>query len=115
MYKRDQIKQRGHQRKYHHADKARAYLIHRRHQLKRLYGLTFEAYDALRESHNFACAVCGREEWECPHGKLHVDHDHKTGMIRGLLCSQCNTILGLASENPTVLHGLIKYLDRRII
>jgi hypothetical protein len=42
---------------------------------------------------------------------LHVDHDHKTGKVRGLLCNTCNTSLGLLSEDKNRITGLITYLE----
>ena len=71
----------------------------RRDQLKCLYGLTVEDYDAFVQAQNGLCAICGLP----PRGKmkrLSVDHDHKTGTVRGLLCITCNRTLGyLDNEN----------------
>lgn len=50
------------------------------------------------------CENCGRLI------RLAIDHCHTSGKVRGLLCSQCNTILGMAQDNPAVLQGLIAYL-----
>lgn len=44
---------------------------------------------------------------------LHVDHDHATGKVRGVLCFNCNSILGHARDNPQVLRDLIKYLEQQ--
>lgn len=62
----------------------------RKHHLKRSYDLTPEEYWSLFLSEDGACWICQRtqKKW------LAVDHDHKTGKIRGLLCSQCNSVLG---------------------
>jgi hypothetical protein len=51
-----------------------------------------------------SCKVCGMP------GKLHVDHDHETGAVRGLLCGGCNHALGHAGDNPNVLEALANYL-----
>lgn len=59
----------------------------RRARLKRLFGITWEQYDQMLSSQGGVCALCG----DPPKGKrLAVDHDHKTGKVRGLLCSFCN-------------------------
>lgn len=56
-------------------------------RLQRLYGITAAQYDQMLEAQGGVCAVCGK-----PPGKtrLNVDHDHKTGLVRGLLCWTCN-------------------------
>lgn len=64
------------------------------------YKLTYEEYLALKQE----CAVCGTE------GKLHVDHDHTTGKVRGLLCHGCNLALGLVKDSPERLRKLADYI-----
>ena len=58
-----------------------------------------------------ACVICGKTHRLC------VDHDHDNGMIRGVLCHNCNMVLGFANENTERLHHCITYLmeaeDRR--
>lgn len=76
------------------------------------YGMTVAQYNELREKQNCACAICHRPEEFCSKAKLHVDHCHETNIIRGLLCSNCNTALGLAGDNPTTLRQLAAYLER---
>ena len=75
-----------------------------------LYGLTKEQYYEMYEKQQGKCAICEEE----PKTKrlLHVDHCHSTGIIRGLLCSQCNTALGSFRDNPTLLNRAIEYLGR---
>lgn len=82
---------------------------------KREYGLAAEAFETmLKEQHN-ACAICGSAFGEtrlkAGHRKAVVDHDHGTGLVRRLLCSKCNSILGLANDDPSVLSNAIKYLE----
>lgn len=77
------------------------------------YGLTVEQYNEMRKAQDYCCAVCGREEILCPKRKFHVDHCHQTKIVRGLLCSQCNTALGLAGDNPITLRQLAAYLEAR--
>lgn len=52
------------------------------------------------------CCVCGRDD-----NRLVIDHDHETGEIRGILCHQCNSVIGLASESSERLLALVAYLD----
>jgi hypothetical protein len=74
------------------------------YHLKQKYGLTLAAYRAMEEGQKGLCAMCGKPPTG-GHKKLYVDHDHKTGKIRGLLCSSCNCGLGwieLHSEEAKV-------------
>lgn len=71
------------------------------------FGITLEDYDALLATQNGVCAICGLP----PNGKnLPVDHDHKTGKVRGLLCDRCNPMLGYAQDNMAILTRAIDYL-----
>jgi hypothetical protein len=76
-------------------------------RLGKLYGISLDEYDRMLEKQNGVCAVCSKP----PNGRrLHVDHDHKTGEIRGLLCSGCNVALGAVNDNTSVLQKLISYI-----
>lgn len=89
-------------------------------QLRQNYGITLDEYNKLLDSQNGVCAVCGNPESRRPGRKkltenvtpmLHVDHDHKTGKIRGLLCSECNNSLGMLHEDPERIKALLKYVE----
>jgi hypothetical protein len=80
----------------------------REYSLKIKYGLTVEAYDALWRDQYGLCAIC---EMEPAVGRLRVDHDHKTNLVRGLLCDSCNTGLGLFADNPDFLRIAADYLE----
>lgn len=69
-------------------------------------GLTTEEYEILAWAQGLQCAVCGEE----PDKALCVDHNHKTGKVRELLCNGCNSALGFARENPEILRKLADYL-----
>lgn len=77
--------------------------------LKKHYGITLEFYEKLYEKQEGKCAICGVKE-TILNRKLAVDHDHDTGKIRGLLCTNCNSILGYADDNIIILEKVIKYL-----
>jgi len=85
----------------------------RRNALKK-YGLTHESFDALLESQNNACAICKTTTPNGPGKRFMVDHCHATGVIRGLLCSNCNFIIGHCKESPEVLLSAIEYLRREV-
>ena len=57
------------------------------------------------------CAICGRKQ---PEKWLAVDHDHETGVIRGLLCSRCNSGLGQFKDNPDRLRLAADYLEHAL-
>lgn len=81
--------------------------------LKRKYGLTFEDFDKLLQAQGGHCAMCPTviEVWKDGIQKsLAVDHDHKTGRVRGILCSVCNLLVGRIEAEPSRLDNTIKYL-----
>ena len=83
----------------------------RRHNLKRNYSMTVEAYDTMVRSQNNLCAICNGPpggKW----GKLCVDHDHQTGAVRQLLCISCNRALGWFRDNDTILLAAVDYLRK---
>jgi len=81
------------------------------YNLKRKFGMTMEDYDRLLASQNNGCAICGVEKSK--NGKaLAVDHCHQTGLIRGLLCMEHNTAIGLFSEDAETMLKAIDYLKK---
>ena len=83
----------------------------RKRFLKRAYGITPEQYTEMLEEQGGVCAANGCDSSR-GHGVLYVDHCHKTGRVRGLLCHSCNTALGHVFDNADKLRGLIQYLER---
>jgi len=84
------------------------------HLLKYKFGLSIEEYTRMFNKQNGKCAICGKEETERYKGRikfLAVDHNHKTGQIRGLLCHNCNRLLGLSYESQETLMRAAKYLE----
>ena len=90
-------------------DKRKANLEHHKDIVRRcLYGIEPEAYQTLRKKQNDLCAVCGEAEI----GRaLAIDHDHKTGKIRGLLCKGCNRGLGYFRDRSDLLDKAKEYLN----
>jgi hypothetical protein len=106
---------------------------HRRHEgdnVRRVnlakYRLTLEQYDEMRAAQEYRCAICQRHEDELPRNNrgrprkdgspnkaaapLVVDHDHATGVVRGLLCANCNIALGMFADHPGALGNAVRYL-----
>jgi len=90
--------------------KARPGIEHKWH-LQRKYSMSQEEFDALLLKQSGACAICGSGKWN---GKgPHVDHDHKTGNVRGILCNACNTALGMVGDDPMIARSMAHYLEER--
>jgi hypothetical protein len=87
------------------ADQQRGYY------LKWKYGITLDDERAMLAVQGGCCAICRKAD--LPDGqRWHVDHDHETGAVRGLLCRACNLLLGHAGDDPTVLAAAITYLEQ---
>lgn len=83
----------------------------RKYQLKKDYGITLEQYDQMFEAQGYCCANQGcRAKFANTLKGWHVDHDHLTGKVRGILCSNCNVALGHAQDNADRLFGLAVYI-----
>jgi hypothetical protein len=75
---------------------------------RRTFGISADDFDAMLEAQGGCCAICGcRPEREA---SLHVDHDHATGQIRGIVCLNCNQGLGKFGDDPAVLERAAAYL-----
>lgn len=84
---------------YRHAEERRIY------QKVRAYQITKEEYLKMIKDSNGKCAICKLKVKE-----LTVDHNHRTGKVRGVLCHKCNSAIGLFMENVKNLKSAIKYL-----
>jgi hypothetical protein len=75
--------------------------------LRRAYGISLAEYESMLEQQGGVCLICGCSSLD---RRFHVDHNHETGKIRGLLCHNCNVAIGLISDNPTVADRMAAYL-----
>jgi Recombination endonuclease VII len=88
----------------------------RNEMLKEKYGITLEDFEEMALHQGGACAVCRRDPSEFrgdknpSHKVLHVDHDHLTGQVRGLLCFFCNVAIGLFQDDAAVIMRAADYL-----
>lgn len=78
----------------------------RERQLRARYGLTLEAYADLLAQGNGCCWVC-KQPW---HRDLYVDHSHQTQEVRGLLCAECNTLVGAIERSLERAMNVYMYL-----
>ena len=87
-------------------------LCHKSYNLIKNYDISEEEYNNLAKLQNYKCALCKEESIN---RFLSVDHNHKTNRLRGLLCSNCNTGLGLFKENINLFYEAIKYIQKDLI
>jgi hypothetical protein len=81
--------------------------------LYRKYGISLEEYNTMLKIQNYRCFICNKHQDECSKN-LAVDHNHKTGKVRKLLCRECNSILGYSKEDINILENCIKYININI-
>lgn len=80
--------------------------------MKNKYGLSLDDYDKLLIKQNGVCAICKHKETKKGIDFLPVDHNHKTGKVRGLLCNACNWGIGHLKDDIEILENAIKYLKQ---
>lgn len=90
--------------------------------LKSTFGISFEEYNGILQAQDNCCAIChgqehGKSKWHGNAGKLKyltVDHDHRTKLVRGLLCRTCNRALGMLRDDPGLLFAAYRYLIKKM-
>ena len=85
---------------------------HRQYVFSRVYNITIAMWDRLFEAQGRSCAVCKSVFPGRKNGHWSTDHDHKTGIVRGILCNGCNSALGHAKDDPQRPRALADYLER---
>lgn len=78
----------------------------RHYHLKQKYGLSAAEVEMLKAAQGGICPICERSE------AVHVDHDHTTKRVRGILCESCNGFLGAFRDDPEILQAAIEYLEK---
>lgn len=88
----------------------------RERAMKHNYGMTFDELKVKAEAQDYACEICSRDfkadfdSWN--HRQVNIDHCHTTGAVRGILCQDCNHLLGRAHDDTKTLRAAIKYLTK---
>lgn len=81
-------------------------------QVKSKYGISAEDYYNILDHQRDSCLVCLKLfTYDSKSNKPHIDHDHKTGKVRGILCNHCNAALGQARDSIPILKNMIKYIE----
>lgn len=102
-------------RDYERTTRARRFDVIRAGYMRTNFGMPMDVYQHLFVAQKGLCAICLREERSMRGGKvkwLAVDHDHKTNVVRGLLCEACNTTLGKMDDDPARLRAAADYLEK---
>ena len=88
----------------------------RTRDMKQKYGITPEDYEELLDYQGGVCMICRQPESQINYSSkkvnpLAIDHNHKTGSLRFLLCARCNTVLGRMNDDPKLLRRMADYLE----
>tara|TARA_B110000503_G_C7123040_1_gene403338 strand:- start:288 stop:947 length:660 start_codon:yes stop_codon:yes gene_type:complete len=110
-YEKNKEKIKAQSKAYKEKNKGRFTNWVRARNLKSRYGISLHEYNLMLTEQKGKCACCGIHQNELPY-KLYVDHDHDTGLIRGLLCSNCNTSIGKLGDNIEGLMKALNYLEK---
>lgn len=97
--------------KYPLKDGTRSLFSLREWHLKTKYNITEDQYNNMLQEQSNRCLICNSES-NAESKKFAVDHCHKTGKVRGLLCSECNSGIGFLKENPDIMLSAIEYLKK---
>jgi hypothetical protein len=100
---------RAQERAYRAANPEKTKAKHIKAYLKGVYGITLEQYETMLKHQNGKCQICRKES---KGRRLAIDHDHVTGIVRGLLCVGCNTLIGKLLDSPMRVRNVIRYLER---
>ena len=95
---------RARKRIWYQAHKNEFCIVRKKSRILKKYGLTLEEYEAIKTKQNGECLICHKTT------ELLLDHSHRTGYIRGMLCDRCNRGLGYFMDNPEILLNAAKYL-----
>jgi len=87
------------------------YEKNRNYYYKKIYGITLEQFNKTLQKQDGCCAICDEVSSHKRHKHLSVDHDHKTGKVRGILCDNCNQGLGKFKECRKLLMKAAEYLN----
>lgn len=84
----------------------------RKNESLKQYDMTLSDYDKMLEKQGGRCKICSTDtpRGQSTAGRFYVDHNHETGEVRGLLCNDCNTGIGLLKDSPLILSKAIEYL-----
>jgi hypothetical protein len=103
------------QKKYYSQNKEKIILREYQNDIIKNYGIDINDYEKIFKDQEERCAICGIALKQLNHRVLFIDHDHVSGSIRGLLCSNCNKGIGLFKDDIKILENAINYLSRQFL
>lgn len=109
---RKQARDRASRQRLKEQDKHKVQQKIRIRRLANQYNMTPEEYDQMVLAQNNLCAICGKPPKEGR--KLYIDHCHKTGLVRELLCQKCNSMIGYGNDDPIILANAFEYLKKHL-
>jgi hypothetical protein len=101
------LNHKKHRKLYYIKNKNRA----KGYELKRNYGITLFEKKQIIIKQNYRCLSCNTDLKKLNEKSIHIDHDHVTNKIRGVLCASCNLALGILEENPKKIYKLYLYIN----
>ena len=126
MTPEQQERQRQYQREYYRNNKEKSVEYSRKYRadpenrvrewermIEKKFGMDRHDYQNMLDEQNGTCAICDGTETHSQRteGRLSIDHCHTTGKVRGILCNQCNSLLGWARDDINTLQRAIEYLE----
>lgn len=105
-------KHKGTRKAYYNSPEIK--LKYRKKYIERKFGIKYDLYQSMHDSSDGKCYICGEPETNKRQEYLSVDHDHKTGKVRGLLCNSCNRGLGFFRDNPKYLENAKTYINNSL-
>lgn len=116
-YRNHPEKQKEHNKKWRKENPEKYDIGRSNHNLKKKHGITLSEYNEMFLAQGGVCAICGKPNSEKRKinvnggiKRFNVDHDHKTGIVRGLLCTPCNRAIGFLKDDITIFEKAILYL-----
>jgi hypothetical protein len=109
----DNVRRKARRAELRQSDPEGFYRQNRDWQLRIKYKITLEQYIELFKKQDNRCAICGVDDRKSPYlYDMPVDHNHKTGEVRAILCHRCNHMIGKAGDDPGLLRRGAIYLER---
>lgn len=96
-------------KKFYHSENGEA--CWREYRYQKVFGISLGEYEGMLKQQHGRCALCLAIPQCDQKSRLHVDHCHATGKIRGLLCSKCNTGIGLLQDSPELMRRAAEYVE----
>lgn len=78
-------------------------------RIKKIYGITKDRFNEMHQKQDGKCDICKKNLKD---KSTHIDHNHKSGKVRGLLCNKCNQAIGLMHESKSIIKNSLAYLEK---